>query len=288
MATRLIDTHPHIISPDTARYPVTPLGGKRSAWSEKRPCDFAGLVAQMDAAGVDKAAIVHSSTTYGYNADYVADAIAAHRDRFAGVFSVDVLAQDAPERIRHWLARGLDGLRLFAAGSTVKARQDWIADPATYPAWQCCADLGVSVALSIRQEAIPHLVDVMTRYPSVRIIVDHLLLSPIEDGPPYAASAPLFSLADYPQVFLKLTTNNVRRAADGLATAESFFGKLASVFGSERICWGSNFPNEEGTLAQQVDEARAALAFLPEADRHNIFCGTAMTLYPVLADTVAA
>lgn len=237
----------------------------------------------MDEAGVGGAVIVHSSTTYGYNAAYVADAIEGHRDRFDGVFAVDVREPDAAEQIRHWVTRGLSGLRLFAAGSTVKADQSWIAAPSTYPAWAYCQAIDLPVALSIRQPAIPYLVDVMTRYPGVRIIVDHLMLSPVDDGPPYAASEGLFGLARYPQVFLKLTTNNVRRAHDGLSTPETFFGKLVDLFGSDRIAWGSNFPNEEGSLAQMVAEARNALAFLPEADQRNIFSGTAQRLYPTLA-----
>ena len=73
-------------------------------------------------------------------------------------------------------------------------------------------------------------------------------------------------------------------AHDGLSTPESFFGQLVDSFGSSRIIWGSNFPNEEGTLAQQVEEVLAALAFLPDADRDNILCRTAMALYPSLAD----
>jgi len=284
MPTQLIDIHPHIISPDTARYPVSPLGGKRSEWSRLRPVDFEGLIAGMDAARIDKAAIVHSSTTYGYDSSYVADAIREHRDRFAGVFSVDVGAADAPSQIRHWVDRGLSGLRLFAAGSTVKTDQAWIAEPGTFPAWECCQELDLPVAISMRQEGLPHLIEVMRRFPKVRIVIDHLLLSPIEDGPPYLASAGLFSLAQYPQIFLKLTTNNVRRSRDGLATPETFFGQLVERFGSARIAWGSNFPNETGTLADQVREARAALAFLPHPDQHNILCRTAMTLYPSLAD----
>lgn len=285
MPTKLIDIHPHIISPDKTRYPTSPLGGKQSAWSQIRPCDFPGLVASMDAAGIDKSAIVHSSTTYGYDASYLADAIAEHRDRFTGVFSVDVLAPDAVEKIGYWVGRGLSGLRLFAAGSTVKADQGWIANPATYPAWEYCQEINLPVAISMRQPALPHLFDVIARYPKVRIIIDHLLLSPIEDGPPYHESAGLFSLEKCPNLYLKLTTNNVRRANDGKSTPETFFGQLVQTFGSARIAWGSNFPNEEGTLAQQVQEAKQALSFLPAADQHNIFCGTAMALYPSLADS---
>jgi L-fuconolactonase len=284
LQTELIDIHPHVISTDTARYPITPLGGKRSAWSETRPVDFPGLVTAMDAAGIGKAAIVHSSTTYGYNNAYLADAIEGHHDRFTGVFSVDINSSDAPAQIRYWVGRGLSGLRLFAAGSTVKANQGWIAEPVTYPAWQCCQDLNLPVAISLRLEGLPYLVDIMNRFPGVRIVIDHLLLSPIADGPPYRASAGLFDLARFPQILLKLTTNNIRRSRDGLATAESFFGRLVQVFGSARIAWGSNFPNEEGTLAAIVEEAKATLAFLPAEDLRNIFGRTALALYPSLRD----
>lgn len=288
MQTRLIDIHPHIISPDTARYPVAPLGGKRSEWSLARPVDFAGLVAGMDAAGIDKAAIVHSSTTYGYDNSYVADAIAGHEDRFTGVFAVDVGKADAPERIRHWVDRGLSGLRLFAAGSTVKGDQSWIAAPATFPAWRCCEELGLPVAISLRQQGLPWLIEVMSRFPGVPIVIDHLLLSPIADGPPYSASAGLFGLAQYPNVVLKLTTNNIRRSRDGLATPETFFGQLVDTFGAARIAWGSNFPNEKGTLAEQVEEAKSALSFLPAPDQDHIFSRTAMALYPSLGDKLTA
>jgi L-fuconolactonase len=284
MATKLIDIHPHIISADTVRYPIAPLGGKRSDWSEHRPVGFEQLVAGMDEAGIDKAAIVHSSTTYGYDNSYLADAIAEHRDRFTGVFSVDVRDADAPTRIRYWLGRGLSGLRLFAAGSTVKASQDWIADPATHPAWTCCRELGIPVAISMRQEGLPYLVDVITRFPDVRIILDHLLHAPMADGPPYKAAAGLFEMSKYPNVYLKLTSAIIRRSREAPATPESFFAKLLSTFGTARIAWGSNFPAVEGTLPELVADARATLSFLPAADQENIFWRTAVALYPALAD----
>ena len=92
--------HPHIIADDTKRYPLAPLGGHQSDWSRTRPVTTAQMVAAMDKAGVAKAAIVQASTCYGHDNSYVADAIAAHPDRFTGVFSVDVLAADAPEKMR--------------------------------------------------------------------------------------------------------------------------------------------------------------------------------------------
>ncbi len=98
MTTTTIDIHPHIIASDTKRYPLAPLGGHQSDWSRTRPVTVEQLTAAMDEAGVQKAAIVQASTCYGHDNAYVA--IAADLQRFTGVFSVDVLAPDAPERMR--------------------------------------------------------------------------------------------------------------------------------------------------------------------------------------------
>jgi L-fuconolactonase len=73
----VIDIHPHIVSPDTKRYPLAPLGGTQSTWSSERPTTYETLLKAMDDAGIAKAAIVHSSTAYGYDNSYVADAVAA-------------------------------------------------------------------------------------------------------------------------------------------------------------------------------------------------------------------
>src|ERR1700754_5054315 len=101
MPTPIIDIHPHIISTDTKRYPPSPLFGIQSDWSKKRPASADQLIAAMDEASVAKTAIVHASTCYGFDNSYVADAVARYPARFTGVFAVDMLADDAAERIRH-------------------------------------------------------------------------------------------------------------------------------------------------------------------------------------------
>src|SRR3989304_1194232 len=119
MPTNIIDIHPHIISSDPNRDPLAPRGGKQSGWSRDRPVTFEQYIAAMDEAGVAKAAIVHASTSYGFDNSYVADSVASRPERFTGVFSVDVLAPDAAERIRYWVGKNLSGLRPFTTGSTL-------------------------------------------------------------------------------------------------------------------------------------------------------------------------
>ena len=50
MATRIVDIHPYIISRDERRYPITPLGGKRSVWWSEPPIDFESLITSMNEA----------------------------------------------------------------------------------------------------------------------------------------------------------------------------------------------------------------------------------------------
>ena len=118
MASKVVDIHPHVIADDPAKYPLDPLFGVQSGWSKERPVPIAGLIAAMDDAGVDKAAIVQASTCFGFDNSYVADSIAKHPGRLTGVGSIDLLASDNVLKFRAWNARGITGLRMFMGGST--------------------------------------------------------------------------------------------------------------------------------------------------------------------------
>ncbi len=279
----VIDVHSHVIASDTQRYPLSPLSGHQSDWSRERPVGFERMIAAMDDAGVAKAVLVQASTCYGHDNAYVADAVAAHPERFAGVFSVDVFGPDAPERIRHWMSKGLAGLRVFIAGHTSAAKDARLDDPRSFPAWEFARETGIPVCVQLRAGGLPQLQAMLERFPQVRTVADHMARPAIEDGPPYVGAAGLFSLARHENLFLKLTTHNVRESRVGKATPESFFGRVVAEFGASRIAWGSNFPASEGTLAEILAEARAALAALPRADRDWIFSRTAQSLYPSLA-----
>jgi predicted TIM-barrel fold metal-dependent hydrolase len=284
MPTTTIDIHPHIISSDTTRYPLAPLGGHQSDWSRTRPVTLEQLVAAMDAAGVQKAAIVQASTCYGHDNAYVAEAVAAYPRRFTGVFSVDVLAPDAPDRMRYWRAKGLTGMRLFTFGSTMSEQAGWLDDAKSYPAWTCASELGLSVCLQMSAKAIPQAASMAKRFPNVPIILDHCARPVLEDGPPYNAAGSLFELARYPNVYLKLTPRIFAESRRGKATPETFFPRLVSEFGASRLAWGSNYPSSEGRLPELLTVARQSLGSLPAGDQAWIFARTAQTLYPALAD----
>jgi L-fuconolactonase len=280
--SEVIDIHPHIVSPDTKRYPLAPLGGTQSTWSSERPTTYQQLLQAMDDAGVAKAAIVHSSTAYGFDNSYVADAVEAVPPRFTGVYSIDVMAPDAVKTFDYWLGRGGTGMRLFTTGSTLPDQATWFADPKTYPFWEHAAAKNVPVCVQMKQEGIPLLRQIMDKFPKVNIILDHLSRTQIADGPPYKQADEFMALAKYRQVYLKISPLNVTPKSWGKATPETFFGKLIDTFGASRIAWGSNFPNSVGTMAEILGAARKAFAFAKPSDQDWVFGKTALTLYPTL------
>jgi predicted TIM-barrel fold metal-dependent hydrolase len=283
MQPEIIDIHPHIISSDTARYPIAPQHGHRSNWSTTRPIDFEQLVAEMDAAGVAKAAIVHSSTTYGHNNAYVADSVAQQPKRFTGVYSFDLLAPDALATFDYWLAHGMGGIRLFTGGATHQTDGNWLVDPATFPIWERCAEIGMTIVVQTTPAGLGMVAQLAERFPDVRIALDHCGRPVLDGGPPYAACADLFALAKYDNIYLKITPKTFELAQAASRGADAFFPHLVKVFGADHLAFGSNLPASAGPLKKLVEQGQACFAALSDEDRAWIWGRTAKVLYPMLA-----
>lgn len=281
--TSIVDIHPHIISDDEQAYPPAPLFGKRSDWSQERPSTVEALIAAMDAAGVAKAAVVHSSTTYGFDNSYVVEGCNKYPDRLVAVGSVDVLQEDAPQRIREWHARGLKGLRLFTGGSTKEFDPSELDDPRSFPAWELCAELNIPMCIQTGPVGLPQVTALAKRFPSVKIILDHLGRPDVLDGAPYANAQSMFDLAPLDNIYFKLTPRIFGDVKKEKASAATFFPAVVQAFGAQRLAWGSNFPTSPGTLAEILATAQHGLASLSDDDRAWIFEKTAKQLYPSLA-----
>ena len=280
----VIDIHPHVISKDTERYPIAPLGGKRSAWSRERPADVDDLLAEMDKAGVEKAAVVQSATTYGNDNSYLADIVDAHRDRLAGVCTVDFVAPDAVGRLRYWLEeRQLSGVRLFTSGSTMTAQSGWLNSAEANPAWEYLSQARFPVCVQMRPPGIPMLRDVLARFPGLVIIVDNAARVELAGGPPYPEAQPLFDLARAGDVYVKVTTNTLRRAEKETGGAAGFMRALTGAFGAGHVAWGSDFPAMAGSMTEFVALARQSVTGLPADDQAGFFDAAAEVLYPALA-----
>jgi len=283
MKPEIIDIHPHIISTDTAHYPIAPQQGHRSKWSATRPATVEQLLQQMDEAGVAKAAIVHSSTTYGHNNAYVADSVEKYPERFTGVYSFNVLAPDALQTFDYWLAHGMGGIRLFTGGATHQTDGRWLVNPATFPIWQRCAEIGMTIVVQTTPEGLSMVAELAERFPNVKIALDHCGRPDLQGGLPYEACAGLFALAKHKNVYLKITPKTFELAQAAPGGSAAFFPHLVKIFGADHLAFGSNFPASEGPLKKLIDQGQACFATLSEEERAWVWGRTAKILYPALA-----
>ena len=283
---RYFDIHTHVISVDTATYPLAPLGGKQSVWSRERPVNIDQLLAAMDEADVEKSVVVQASTAYSYDNRYLADSLdAAGGDRLLGVCSVDFLAPDAVDRLEYWICqRGFVGVRLFSTGSTMPDQGDWLDDSRCDDAWAWCEQHSVPVCVQMQSTGIPQLERILERFPLLTIVLDHAARPVLTGGPPYPQAAPVFALSRYERIFLKVTSNTFLRAEKEEGGVDGLLGALVSHFGANRIAWGTNFPATKGTMPELVAYAERSLAQLNESDRQSIFADTARAIYSRLAE----
>jgi predicted TIM-barrel fold metal-dependent hydrolase len=284
LTSRVIDIHPHIISDDDAAYPRAPLFGIQSDWSKERPTTIEALIAAMDSAGVDKAAIVHASTCYGFDNSYLADSLKKYPGRITGVGSVDVLQPDAAKVMRGWVDRGITGFRIFTGGSTAEFDTSSLDDPASFPAWRYCEEANLPMCVQTGPVGLAQVAGLAKRFPKVKIILDHFARPDTTDGPPYNKAVSLFAISAFENIYLKISPPIIGRITKAPSESKGFLERTIAAFGANRIAWGSNFPTSPGSMVDHVEQTRKVLAPFSDEDRDWIFARTAQTLYPSLKD----
>ena len=214
-------------------------GGKPSPHHRQEPYGAQDLLADMAAAGVDKAILVPPTWDPAGNQPSL-DAAVSHPDRFAVMGQFDLRAPTAPETLAQWRSQpGMLGVRLsFNAPATRKQLVDRSVDWF----WAKAADLDVPVML-LMPGLLPVVADIATRYPSLRIIVDHLAIPRGAKGAAAFEHMPeLVAVSRYPNVAVKAA------GIPGYAQGEAFpypslhapLRQVFDAFGPDRMFWGTD------------------------------------------------
>ena len=116
----------------------------------------------------------------------------------------------------------------------------------------------------------------LARFPDTAVVLDHCGFADFSDGPPWNAARPLWELAKYQNLYLKVTTN-VLDAASALPAT------LVRHFGANRLMWGSDYPQiHDRTYSDLVTQANTAASKLTRAEQ-DYFMGVAAS--EILAKT---
>ena len=275
-----IDTHTHPISGDQQRYPLRPGRAGSGGWATEMPVSTETLLEAMDRCGVHGAVLVQSANVYGFENSNIADGAREHPDRCVAICAIDMLAGGAPDTLTYWVKeRGVRGIRVTNA--------ETIDDAAAFPVWQRARDLGIPVDLQLQPPHLARVHTVLDRFPDVPVLIDHAgnANKMLRDGTPVPQEPPstLLALAAYPNVYLKLTTQNVDGAAAAKEPMSTFLQPLVDRFGARRLMWGTDFPataNER--YEDRIAQMRDALSFLSAEDQRWILGESALQVWPEL------
>ncbi|MCO4769392.1 MAG: amidohydrolase [Deltaproteobacteria bacterium] len=205
-----------------------------TAVPEEIPAEF--TLAALDGAGVGRALVSawHGPAGPLLSNESVAELVAAHPDRFAGVCSVDLRRpMEAVRTLRRYVTEhGFVGLRLLP----------WLwelppDDRRYYPLYAACVDLGVPFCLQVGHTGplmpsefgrpIPHLERVALDFPELVIVGGHI-------GAPWTEEM-VFLARKFENVYIDTSAYRPSRYPEGLV-------KFLKGRGRRKVLFGSNFP----------------------------------------------
>lgn len=194
---------------------------------------------EMDEAGINRAVNCPAIWDSAANA-YADEAAHAHPDRFAtmGWFPLDT-APDESLVDRAMQRPGMKGLRLvlFAPQANVliaSGALDWI--------WNAADRLRIPVALMVMPEHLGVIPRLAESFPGMRLILDHLSISPFEKLPGAASHLDnLLALARYPNVAVKASGLPSAATDDyPFRSAHEVLRRTVDAYGARRVFWGSD------------------------------------------------
>jgi len=281
----IIDTHIHVWEIDPPRYPIGPTAPN---WTNLP--DEAGtaddLLTEMDAHGVDRAVLVQTSWSTWDNG-YIADSVQRFPDRFIGHGLLDPQDPDNATQARYWVReRGLAGFRFhpmyYPGEQILRAEQNG-------PLWEEIAALDVVIQFHLRAAQADQIAALATRYPHLRLIIDHMGYPQITEDP--AHFDPIVALARFDNICFKLSDVAGRSQEPfPYQDVHPFIARLFNAFGPARTIWGTGFPNHHRekhhwpTLADELRLIREGLPFLTEKDQAAILGDTAAALWRLNVD----
>lgn len=188
----------------------------------------------------------------------------------------DLKAPQAPDAITRLAAHPrLKGLRPMLQDI---AQDDWIADPALAPAIEAMIARDLAFDALVLPRHLGPLLDVATRYPALRLVIDHGAKPPIAEGHISHWRSDLAALAALPNVWCKLSGLLTEAGERGPAAVRPYAETLLDLFGPTRLIFGSDWPvlRLAGDYAGWVEQCRD---IVPDEHHDAVFGANAISFY---------
>jgi predicted TIM-barrel fold metal-dependent hydrolase len=270
---RLYDTHAHLFTDDTQRYPIDTRGAKEGEEAVRRrlaenPIPPERLLQWWDESGVAAGAGVQYNTIYKADNSYVLDSSDRFPERISAVVMLPAANPNTPQTLLHMIThRRIVALRLFGFPDDTGA-YPWLDSDAALHSWEAASRNNLHIVImyvpsSESTAALGRIRALAERFPNTQITLDHCGWP---SGGPIAPS-PIGQYRSIPNVHFKVTTINFRRFDETNVDAARWVRDAADTFGAQRLMWGSDVGNTPENFQQMTARARNAASLLNAEER---------------------
>ena len=240
------------------------------------------------AAGINGSVLVQSQESDA-DTDYLL-AVAEQSDFIKAVVGwVDLASESAPARIaylaKHPKVRGLRPMLQCLPDD------DWILRPELEPAVAAMKLHKLSLDALLYGRHLPYLEEFARQHPDLAIVIDHAAKPAViaTNRPADDWRKTMASIAQLPNVFCKISGLPTEAGKDqGQAELTPYILHLLSVFGAERLMWGSDWPviglapnKQLSTYKNWLNLVQQALAGCKVSEIESVFIGTSLRFYRI-------
>jgi len=249
------------------------------------PDDLRPLMAQT---GITRTIVVQAAETEA-ETDFLLD-LAENTDFIAGVVGwLDMDDAAFPERLAHYRTNPyFVGLRPMLQELE---DDDFILRPRVLKHLQNIAEAGLAFDILAFTRHLPHVAKALAATPGLRAVVNHIAKPEISAGNLDPWRERIAEIAAFPNVSCKVSGMVTEASPDGwtLDQLRPYVDHVASIFGPERLMFGSDWP--VATLVASYDEvydtARALLSrHFGLTEMADIFENNAVAFYHVDRDSI--
>jgi len=274
----VIDTHMHVWSMDTKRYPFGPPEPKYTLPTEDGSVEL--FLKEMKQDGVDLAVLVQPRY-YGWDNRYIADCVRRFPKLFTGHGLINPNdpnnARVLEREVKEW---GLAGMRL---SPIYHPKEQWLNAPSNHALWKKADELGAVFNVFIAPAQLPQLEDMVQRFPRVKVVIDHLGRPDILNRAPWVESDYLLRLAAHKNVWVKFTelyTASKTKQYPYLDVQP--FGKMVyEKFGPRRLLFGTGMVGvtRRIPLADELRLVRHDIPYFSDSDKEWILGRNALEIW---------
>ena len=275
----IVDAHHHFWDPATADYPwlTDDLAPIRRAFG---PAD---LEPDLLAAGVDATVLVQTRSSLEETVDFLA--VAGETPFVRGVVGwVDLTHPGVADTIAELRERPggghLVGIRHQAHD---EPDPDWLTRDDVVRGVAAVGRAGLAYDLLVRPRELRAALDLASRLPDVRFVIDHVAKPPIAAGALEPWASLIASFGDLDHVACKLSgmVTEADWASWTPAELRPYVDRVLETFGPGRLVFGSDWPVclLAASYGQVVDTTRTLLHDLDRDELAAVFGGTAARVY---------